>query len=75
MFTSVSKENEFSLENHTNLIFPLFPFKSFNPALYVNYGNNKKAWMTSALFQKWLVNFNSEMRRNKKDKSCGSHRL
>ncbi len=56
----------FSSENHTNLLLPLFLFKNFNPALYVNYENNKKAWMTSALFKKWLVNFNSEMRKNKR---------
>ncbi len=59
-------EYSFSSENPTNLLLPLFLFKNFNPALYVNYENNRKAWMTSALFKKWLVNFNSEMRKNKR---------
>ena len=40
-------------------------FKSFSPALYVIYESHKKAWMTAALFQKWLKNFNSEMGKNK----------
>ena len=38
-------------------------FKNFNPAFYVDYENNKKAWMIAALFQKWLTNLNSEMRK------------
>ncbi|XP_054708872.1 tigger transposable element-derived protein 6-like [Uloborus diversus] len=41
-------------------------FKNFNPALYVDYDSNRKAWMTAILFQKWLKSFNDEMKRKKR---------
>jgi len=42
-------------------------FKNFNVNLYVNYTSNKKAWMTSALFHDWLVNFNKSMKRQRRN--------
>ena len=36
--------------------------KTFNPSVYVTYTNNKKAWMTGAVFQDWLSKFNRRMR-------------
>ena len=36
--------------------------KTFDPSVYVKYTHNKKAWMTSAVFQDWLKKFNRRMR-------------
>ena len=37
-------------------------FKNFEPSRYVNYDANKKAWMTSLIFEKFLQNLNSNMK-------------
>ncbi|XP_033761612.1 tigger transposable element-derived protein 6-like [Pecten maximus] len=42
-------------------------FKNFNVNLYVNYTSNKNAWMTSALFHDWLVNFHTSMKRQRRN--------
>ena len=38
------------------------PFKNFEPSLYVDYKYNKKAWMTSPLFQDWVDKVNTRMK-------------
>ncbi len=35
---------------------------TFNPAIYVNYTSNTKAWMTSPVYQQWLRDLDKEMR-------------
>jgi len=36
--------------------------KTFDPKIYVDYTFNKKAWMTSSVFQDWLKQFDKSMR-------------
>ena len=38
-------------------------FRYFRPESYVTYLSNKKAWMTSILFQEFLADFNQEMKK------------
>lgn len=41
-------------------------FKSFNASLYVDYLNNRHAWMTSALFADWIAGLDRKMRRQRR---------
>lgn len=41
--------------------------KTYNPESYVRYCWNQKAWMTSALFQDWLKDFNRQMKDAKRN--------
>ena len=41
-------------------------FKTFNHRLYVDYAFNKKAWMTSAVFNDWISKFDRRIRREKR---------
>ena len=36
--------------------------KTFDPNIYVTYKHNSKAWMTSAIFQDWLINLDKQMK-------------
>ena len=41
-------------------------FGAFDPSVYVTYTNNRKAWMTGAVFKDWLDDFNRQMRLKKR---------
>ncbi|UYV60860.1 hypothetical protein LAZ67_1002628 [Cordylochernes scorpioides] len=36
-------------------------FRNFSPHLYCTYTSNSKAWMTSSIFQEWLLQFNKQL--------------
>jgi hypothetical protein len=36
--------------------------RNFDPTVYVDYQHNKKAWMTTGVFQEWLSSFDRRMR-------------
>lgn len=42
-------------------------FTGFNISNYVTYYNNRKAWMTTEIFQNWLKKFNSDMAARKRN--------
>ncbi|UYV75410.1 K02A2.6-like [Cordylochernes scorpioides] len=36
-------------------------FRNFSPHFYCTYTSNSKAWMTSSIFQEWLLQFNKQL--------------
>ncbi|UYV77755.1 hypothetical protein LAZ67_15002168 [Cordylochernes scorpioides] len=36
-------------------------FRNFSPHFYCTYTSNSKAWMTSSIFQEWLLEFNKQL--------------
>ncbi|UYV69419.1 hypothetical protein LAZ67_6003528 [Cordylochernes scorpioides] len=36
-------------------------FRNFSPYFYCTYTSNSKAWMTSSIFQEWLLQFNKQL--------------
>lgn len=42
-------------------------FKNFNQELYVHYFANRKAWMTSLIFEKWILDLDRRMRMEKRN--------
>ncbi|UYV80009.1 TIGD6 [Cordylochernes scorpioides] len=36
-------------------------FRNFSPHFYCTYTSNRKAWMTSSIFQEWLLQFNKQL--------------
>ncbi|UYV79285.1 hypothetical protein LAZ67_17001909 [Cordylochernes scorpioides] len=36
-------------------------FRNFSPHFYCTYTTNSKAWMTSSIFQEWLLQFNKQL--------------
>ncbi|UYV75541.1 hypothetical protein LAZ67_13000549 [Cordylochernes scorpioides] len=36
-------------------------FRNFSPHFYCTYTSNSKAWMTSSIFQEWLLKFNKQL--------------
>ncbi|KAG0437264.1 Tigger transposable element-derived protein 6 [Dictyocoela muelleri] len=55
-------------------------FKNFQKASFCDYYNNDNAWMTSKIFNQWLIDWDSQLRRNNRKillllDNCPAHKI
>ncbi|KAF7685584.1 Tigger transposable element-derived protein 6 [Cucumispora dikerogammari] len=55
-------------------------FKGFAVKYFARYKSNKEAWMTTSLFNEWLMEFDDKMKRQEKNilllmNNCSSHKI